>query len=240
MCTVTIVPLDDNGFRLVCNRDERRTRAEAWPPAQRPFGGVTAAFPIDPVGGGTWIGANDAGIAMAILNRTPTVEGSHLRAPASPSRGLIIPGLLRQRNLDTAIKAAQVAIGRSHFAGFSLVIADAHRVGVLTIAGNGFSLEVLPVSHPVLFTSSSLGDEVVEAPRRQLFEALVLGAPASWLTGQWRFHRTQWTRRPEISVLMERPDARTVSRTVIDVNSRETRLHYEPLVAPDHLGRQAA
>ena len=31
MCTVTIVPLDDNGFRLVCNRDERR-RADARPP----------------------------------------------------------------------------------------------------------------------------------------------------------------------------------------------------------------
>jgi hypothetical protein len=92
----------------------------------------------------------------------------------------------------------------------------------------------------LLFTSSSLGDEVVEGPRRWLFESLVLDESASWLLGQFRYHRTQWTARPDISVLMERVDARTVSRTVIDVNSGEASLYYEPLAARDHLGPQAA
>jgi hypothetical protein len=241
MCTVTIVPLDRYGFRLMCNRDERRSRPDAWPPARRLVNGMMAAFPIDPVGGGTWTGVNSAGVAMAILNRVPAVERARIPASASlNSRGVIIPRLLRHRSLDAALEAARVAVDRMHVAPFSLVIAEAHRVGVLTFVGNGCSVEVLPVSEPVLFTSSSLGNEVVEVPRRQLFASLVLGDPPSWLTGQWRFHRTQWTRRPDISVLMERPDARTVSRTVIDVNSCQTRLYYESLTARDHPGLRAA
>jgi hypothetical protein len=241
MCTVTIVPLDDNGFRLVCNRDERRSRADARPPVRRLVGGIMAAFPVDPVGGGTWIGINEAGIAMAILNRTPRMEASHLptSAPAR-SRGVIIPKLLRHRNLDVAVEAARVAVGSGRFAPFSLVIADAHRVGVLSTDGDVLSGDELNLSHPLLFTSSSLGDEVVEGPRRQLFESLVLEERADWLLGQFRYHRTQWTARPDISVLMERVDARTVSRTVIDASSGEASLHYEPLAARDHLGRQAA
>jgi uncharacterized protein with NRDE domain len=241
MCTVTIVPLDDNGFRLVCNRDEQRTRADACPPVRRPVGGTLAAFPIDPVGGGTWIGVNDAGIGMAILNRMPGVKCSPLRAFApARSRGLIIPGLLRHRSLDTAIEAARVVIGRGHFARFSLLIVDAHRVGVFSNDGDVLSGDVLSLSHPLLFTSSSLGDEVVEEPRRRLFESLVLKESTAWLLGQFRYHRTQWTARPDISVLMERIDSRTVSRTVIDVSLGEASLHYEPLAARDHLGQQAA
>ena len=113
-------------------------------------------------------------------------------------------------------------------------------MGVLSDDG-GASLKnaCSALSHPLLFTSSSLGDEMVEGPRRRLFESLVLEERAAAL-GQFRYHRTQWTARPDISVLMARVDARTVSRTVIDVSSGEASLHYEPLAARDHLGRQAA
>jgi hypothetical protein len=82
-----------------------------------------------------------------------------------------------------------------------------------------------------LFTSSGLGDALVEGPRRRLFERLVLGAEDSWLDGQSRFHRHRWPGQPELSVWMERPDARTVSRSVIDVASNgEIDFFYESLV----------
>ena len=72
---------------------------------------------------------------------------------------------------------------------------------------------------PVMFTSSSLGDAIVETPRRRLFEELVL-AGDDWLRGQFRFHRHRWDEQPEISIQMARQDAATVSRTTIDVTSR--------------------
>jgi hypothetical protein len=44
--------------------------------------------------------------------------------------------------------------------------------------------------------------------------------------GQRVFHRHAWPARPEISVLMSRPDAATVSRTVLDVSDGAIRMHY--------------
>jgi len=81
---------------------------------------------------------------------------------------------------------------------------------------------------PVMFTSSSLGDRVVEGPRRALFASLVdhSGAP---LIGQARFHRHCWPDRREISVLMTRSDAATVSRTTLDVSEHAIAIRYTPI-----------
>jgi hypothetical protein len=91
MCTVTIVPFD-GGVRLVCNRDERRVRAEALPPAVRPTSSGSAIYPIDPASAGSWVGANDAGLAVALLNRTPSRLAAAPDAPVS--RGVIVPAML--------------------------------------------------------------------------------------------------------------------------------------------------
>jgi len=90
-----------------------------------------------------------------------------------------------------------------------------------------------------MFTSSSLGDALVEPPRTRLFEQLVL-ADDDWLRGQIRFHRHRWVRRPEISIDMAREDATTVSRTTIDVTSTTIELEYEPLASPVPTGLPAA
>ena len=58
MCTVTLMRYD-GGVRLACNRDERRDRPAALPPTSYACGKQRAIFPVDPVGGGTWIGVND-------------------------------------------------------------------------------------------------------------------------------------------------------------------------------------
>jgi hypothetical protein len=79
----------------------------------------------------------------------------------------------------------------------------------------------------------------VEAPRRQLFERLVLRNERFWQPAQDRFHAHQWPSRSDISVRMERADARTVSRTTIVVTSRVMTLDYVPLGADTHAGRAA-
>ena len=101
--------------------------------------------------------------------------------------------------------------------------------GVLASDGLTLSVETVDVSRPVMLTSSSLGDDVVEAPRRRLFERLVVRNEGAWLRAQARFHAHQWPSRPEVSVRMERPDARTVSRSQIDVTSQASELCYDPL-----------
>jgi len=226
MCTVTIVPCDD-GFRLVCNRDERRSRLAAMPPAVHRLPDRAAIYPVDPAGGGTWVGVSDAGLAAALLNRT--VDSRVLpERPSLRSRGLIIPSLLACRSVTDALDIA-AGLDPAQFDLFRLVLAQRMAVVVLTSDGRALSAETMNLSRPRMLTSSSLGDTVVEAPRRRLFERLVLQNEDAWLSGQTRFHAHRWRSRPDISVTMERETARTVSRTSITVTSHARELWYEPL-----------
>jgi hypothetical protein len=228
MCTVTVVPLEnEGGYRLVVNRDERRTRADAVAPVWARQGSRCIAYPSDPTGGGTWVGVNDAGLAMALINRFPHVDA---RSPARvASRGLIIPALLGCRRVPDAVRLLR-AFGCSRFNAFSLMVIDRQEIGVFTHDSRDDSAEIETFLKPVLLTSSSLDDDLAESLRRRLFGELVLNEMVECrLLGQHRFHRLQWTDRPEISVLMERPDAKTVSRTTIDVTQDSIGIAYEPV-----------
>jgi hypothetical protein len=85
------------------------------------------------------------------------------------------------------------------------------------------------VTSPFMFTASALEDFLVEEPRRRLFEWLMID-PDAWLGRQALFHRHQWADKRDISVLMERDDAATVSRTTIDVGGNGIEVEYESLV----------
>ena len=153
MCTVTIVPYHD-GFRLVCNRDERRDRRAATPPTVHRVQHRTAIYPVDPVGGGTWIGVNDAGLAAALLNRTIDSTASPSRLPVR-SRGLIIPNLLGCRSLINALDIA-AGLDPTQFDLFRLALVHRMVAVVLTSSGMTLSVETMNVSRPFLLTSSSL------------------------------------------------------------------------------------
>jgi uncharacterized protein with NRDE domain len=209
---------------MVCNRDERRTRPIARPPQPWRAKASRATYPQDPVSGGTWIGVNDNELVVALLNRTSTPG---VVRQAVRSRGAIVPGLLACASIDQAVKAAGMLDGRL-FEPFRLVLVQRWTVVVITSDSGCTSTEAFPLLSPVMFTSSSMGDAVVEVPRRALFEQLVLGS-ADWLRGQFLFHRHQWPDRREISVHMAREDALTVSRTTIDVAPGTIDLEYQPL-----------
>lgn len=237
MCTVTIVPNDD-GFRLVCNRDERRDRQAALAPTLHRLRHRSAIFPVDPDGGGTWVGVNGAGLVAALLNRntgSKTPPGTRrLR-----SRGRIIPKLLDSDSWTDAVDMA-ARLDPAQFGLFRLVLAQRMVAAVVTSDGRGLSVETMGLSGPFMLASSSLGDSVVEPARRRLFERLVADNHGAWLPAQTRFHAHQWRSRTAISVNMERPDARTVSRTVIDVTSQVVGLCYAPLGARDARTASAA
>jgi uncharacterized protein with NRDE domain len=226
MCTVTIVPYAD-GFRLVCNRDERRDRPAAAPPTAHRLRDRAAIYPVDPVGGGTWIGVNHAGLAAALLNRTIDSSVSPGCTPRR-SRGLIIPNLLGCRSLTDALDIA-AGLDPTQFDLFRLALVQRMAAVVLTSDGLALSAETMSLSRPLMLTSSSLGDTVVETPRGRLFERLVLKNEGAWLSAQTRFHTHQWRSRPDISVMMERETARTVSRTSISVTSHASELRYDSL-----------
>src|SRR5262245_14890005 len=128
MCTVSIVP-DDGGFRLMSNRDERRDRGVALQPRREALGSRHAIMPIDPVGGGSWIGGNDAGLVAAVLNRH--VEPSR-DARSVVTRGLIVRRALACDSLDAALDAVQTS---NAYQPFRLVLVQHRRIAL--IVGDG-------------------------------------------------------------------------------------------------------
>lgn len=185
---------------------------------------------MDPEAGGTWLAAASSGMVMALLNLNPD-DPADPPAPGRVSRGLIIPSLIAAPTLALA-RAALHRIDLRLYAPFRLVAANIHERTITQTAWDGRSLHQhdLPLA-PACFASSGLGDDRV-AQRLDLFQSLVV-APGPTPKRQDDFHRHQWPERPEISVLMARPGARTVSITTAELRrtTGETAVHmtHEPV-----------
>jgi hypothetical protein len=242
MCTMTVIPMLDTersaatdraqprqtGVRIAFNRDELRSRPSALPPQVRHFGRRRAILPIDPASGGTWIAASDAGLVLALLNLTE--PGPPPRSGAR-SRGTIIPALLDVDSIDAVIAGAQ-DMPAHEFAPFRLIVVDGDCIVELSSrSGRVHAAAHYSTSMPCLFTSSGLGDWLVEGPRRELFTELGEQGPFD-AQRQDEFHRHQWPGRECLSVCMSRPDACTVSCTVIELDQNMVRLTYEATAEP--------
>ena len=229
MCTVSIVPHDE-GFRLLCNRDEALSRPLAIPPKWHAVRSGTAVYPIDPQGGGTWIGVNNNGVAVALLNRQDA-RGVGTSRPSTDglvrSRGEIAVALLGAGSLGDA-RVHLARLDAASYPPFLALVVSFDRL--LCVRGDGahVTVEEQPLLEPVVFTSSSLGDARVEHVRVPLFRSLVVNSRHPW-AGQRTFHDHQWCGRPDVSVRMRRFDACTVSRTRVDVRGSRVSLDYEPL-----------
>lgn len=234
MCTVTIVPTK-HGIRMAANRDESPLRPAAMSPRVVTIGKRQALMPIDPQSGGTWIAATDAGLMFTLLNAYPA---PHDRSAPPPrlSRGGIIPVLCESATLEEAFERTQV-LDAANYAGFRLVLADEKRCAdVYCTAGACKRTPPRVIESPLLFTSSGLGDGFVDPPRRALFEEWF---PEADLPGerQVAFHRHSWPDRRHVSVCMWRPEARTVSLTIVELDAKEVRMDYfddvpNPTISP--------
>jgi hypothetical protein len=252
MCTVTIIPLEGAGYRLKVNRDELRTRPEASPPVWRevhPSGmsgpSRRAIYPVDPKGGGTWVAAAPGGLAMAILNLNLTP------APPVPadliSRGAIIPGLVGHARADDVIAGLE-RMDLERYKPFRLVVMDLMRVGgsqdgpeagqvrPVEAAWDRQSLTVTErAGKAACWASSGLGDAIVQVRLPMWEEMLAASGGAGAAETQERFHTHRWPERTHQSVLMSRPDARTVSITTVEVRAdaagsgADVRMWYEPV-----------
>lgn len=222
MCTVTVIR-PPGLVRLVCNRDEQRSRPAALPPTLTRAGDLEVLAPTDPASQGTWIACNQLGLAIALLNVNPPA-GTGRVGPRS--RGGIIPMLIRGRCLEEVADLA-VSIDHREFGPFRLVAVHADEDDVLEIAPAASLLRRLPLTVPRMFTSSGLGDHNVEGPRRQLFERTVTPAEEGELPKRqdW-FHAHRWRDRLAVSVHMSRADAWTVSRTAIEIGASQIVMSY--------------
>jgi len=235
MCTVSIIPLAD-GFRLIVNRDEERDRPPARPPAWRDVPADPAAraiWPTDPLGGGTWIGASHTGLVLAVLNVNPPGTARMPGVERAQSRGTIIPSLIHAPSAEAAA-GRFASMDHTRFPPVRLVAVQANRdprgVVIWECWWDGAALAE-PRTHPApaCFVSSGLGDACVQV-RLPLFQAMVSTSPTP--DAQDAFHAHHWPDRPELSVLMCRAGARTISRTTVEVRGESVAMDYSEVPEP--------
>ena len=215
MCTASIIPLQSGGFRVVINRDELRSRPNALrPTALELENGVRAAWPTDAQAGGTWVAASDRGLVLTLLNGNPTPFPQLPPEEELVSRGLIVPSLIGSESAEQA--ATRISrLDLLHYAPFRFVAADSR-----VIADAVWDRSRLRVTRRAMratcFVSSGLGDAQA-GPRLGLFRRFMARQGAS-AAAQDSFHAHRWADRPEISVMMSRAEARTISVTAVEVS----------------------
>ena len=222
MCTLSWLPLP-RGYAMAMNRDERRTRAPARPPAPVAPDGVAALIPIDGEAGGSWISVNCLGHALALLNRWE-------ESPLDPSgvfvsRGLLLTGLAGLTG-PAEVDRALVASPLVSYRPFTLV-SLAPETDPWLFEWNGRALERARVTRPGMVRTSSGRDQVgAERVRGALFREAASSARGLTREALFALHRSHLPEKGPLSVCMHREEASTVSCSLITVSASEVLFSY--------------
>ena len=188
MCTVLLLLRPDNAWPLMlgANRDERLDRAfeppgRYWDAAP----GIVAGR--DVLGGGSWFGVNDGGVAATIVNGPYRLGPLDARG-SSCAAGVARRSFWRARSARCAQRGAALgALSPDRYRGFTLVVAD--RDAAFAVSSDEHRIAVansLPGHH--LITPE--GVDLPSSPRYAAhFAAFRAAAPPDPQTGTW----ASWT-----------------------------------------------
>ena len=221
MCTLTIIPTE-SGYLAGMNRDELRTRSLALPNLSISNRDLSFVAPREP-SGGTWIGCNERGDLLALLNWNPPSRQE--KPTILTSRGTIIPRLFEFAD-HSSLENVTTKLALESYAPFRLVGVSLEARAIQEVRWDGTSLDKLtfPWSRGHWF-SSSASDEHAARSRGAACELAAQHWPAgkSWLR---RLHRSHNPSAGAYSVCVHRPDAATVSYTEVLLDPKQATMRY--------------
>lgn len=230
MCTLTWAG-GSEGYTVLFNRDEARTRSVAHPPECCFQNGVRYLAPRDPDGGGTWISVNANGVCIALLNHYVRCADYHPGQPSTTatqtrSRGLLVADLAACHSTD-AVSRALNNLPLVRYRPFNLAVFTPFTAPAIW-QWDGLRLQRLSPARS-LITTSSLQPAIVPRLREHWFDRLccpdgVRQSPN--VDDLLAFHRGAARLPAEANVAMERSSARTVSLTTIRVDRQGIRMEY--------------
>lgn len=239
MCTITVLRLSDaHSYRVVMNRDESRQRPRALPPTLVREKGVVALHPIDIPSRGTWIAVNEFGLCLCLLNANPTATPSMSAASLGKSyrsRGELIPMLIHHAAASVAL-AELIEKDLRAYPPFRMLAVDELSTCLLTSThGAPPAVEVFAPHSHFMLASSGLGDDLVTPPRERLFKEMISNKGVDRATLQDTYHAHTWPGQENISVLMSRKEARTVSTTFVLLQRTSISMQYREIAeTPDN------
>ena len=221
MCTVTFIP-GRKGYRLGMNRDEQRNRARGRPPERTELSDCASLSPSEP-SGGTWIGLNDRGVTLALINWYSVTR----RVAKQPvSRGEIIPAARTAGSPEQVVVALR-SLPLRRINPFRLIgvfpaatiivewrwdlrrlVARRHRWEAQQWISSGFDEPKAQRVRSIVFRT---------AKRQASFGSL------DWLR---RLHRSHAPEPGPFSTCMHRGDAVTVSYTEVSVDGSRGAMTY--------------
>lgn len=222
MCTVTWLRAEQ-GYELLCNRDEKHARSIAQPPSLVQGEWLRFVAPRDPDGGGTWLAVNEHALCVTLLN----VYDAACTQPANPiSRGTLVWSLA-----GSAASARQAADQLRHtsledFPPFTLALLDLNET--IVCQWDRISLQIRDRNADALLplTSSSYEtDDVCASRRRDYLRRTANGRTTAELLD---FHTSHGASPSAYSTCMHRADAATVSFSWIRATRGEVRFFYSP------------
>jgi hypothetical protein len=221
MCTVTFSPRRD-GYLLAMNRDEKLARPPGLPAALHQVGPHQALFPSEP-GGGTWIGVNDAGITLALIN---WYSVSARVSGVAVSRGEVVGAGLRGDDC-AHLESALANLPLQRINPFRLIGVFPRQRSVMEWRWDMASVERVRHEWAINTWISSGWDEPgAQRSRSQAFQEALRRRSAGNLEWLGRFHRSHRPERGPYSVCMHREDAATVSYTEIKALGQHAELRY--------------
>ena len=213
MCTMTWF-LQDHGYQLFFNRDEKLSRSQAETPTLQTDGGLQFISPTDADAGGTWIAVNQFGVTVCLLNHYEFEQIATYKDWTS--RGEIVRKFATIGSIGDAI-AFFNDIELVNYRAFRMFIIQRNGTNGLFI-WDGHKAKVLRnVTSPK--SSSSVNAKQVKASRNQYFVDLNL-LDSTEVDDYLGFHFSHFPNKSEYSVCMHRDDANTVSLSHISVDAQ--------------------
>lgn len=224
MCTVTYLPLGNEGFILTSNRDESPMR-KTIPPQKYNENGVEITYPKDELAGGTWIGVSEKNRLVCLMNggfeKHP--RGSYYRM----SRGVVVKNILSVNNPIAYIESFDFY----EIEPFTIVLVDwNNELTIYELVWDGKEKHFKKLSQePTIWSSSSLYDAQMKSDRKEWF--------GEWLKNRSEFHQEdilafhQSTDKGTegTTLKMKRPFVETVSITSVKKDTKHLRLDYHDL-----------
>ena len=171
MCTVVFIPGKHNNC-FASLRDENPERPRAQIPAIIRNDGVKYLSPIDSLAGGTWIGANELGVIIILLNGG--FKNHERKNNYAKSRGLIVSELLQSKVpvIDWSI------MEMTNIEPYTIIVWVDKMLFQLVWDGENKHRITLDIDKPHIWSSATLYDTKAKNKREELFQNWISQNPA--------------------------------------------------------------
>ncbi len=226
MCTVTYLPLENNGFILTSNRDENPKR-KTISPRKYIEDNVELMYPKDELAEGTWIGVSEKNRIICLLNGGFVKHEK--KAGYKKSRGVIVKELLKT---DTPVKDIE-KLDLSEIEPFTIVLIDWNTyLNVYELVWTGEQKSLIKLEKkPHIWSSSTLYNSEMKKLRKKWFHNWLQQNSNPTQEEIIRFHQNETIGCLETSLKIKRNNTETISTTSVEKKRKAISLNYTDYVS---------